>query len=289
MHDRHEPAASRPGWRGTLVRIKDRSVADRLSVIAAGLAFYALLASFPALAAVVSIVGLVLDPQRVTESLALLRDVLPPQASDLFLEQLRELSRTSHAALGLGVAGGLLLAWWSSSAAVRALIKALDIAYDVDAQRGFLARLGLALVLSLVGAAAAVVAIAAVVVLPALGGVLGAEARQIVYAARWPFIALVFWVGLLVVYRVGPSREPPRGARLVWGATAATALWLAGSALFSWYVSRFGTYNRTYGSMGAVIVLLLWFMLSSSAVLIGAEINAELERQDRRRQGGTPA
>ena len=272
------------GWRDVLLRLRRRMVENHLPVIAAGVAFYALLAAFPALTALFGVYGLMFEPQEVTCQLTALGSVLPAEASELLLGQLQDLAQSNRAALGLGVAGGLLLALWSASVGVRNLMEALNVAYGEEEKRGFLHRAGLALLLTLGALACVLAAMGALVVLPVatrlLGG--GAGLQALVLYARWPLLALLFWFGLLVAYRHGPSRAPARWSWLSWGALAGTVLWLAGSALFSLYVASFGRYNKAYGSMGAVVVLLLWLLLSAYAVLIGAEINAELERQTRR-------
>jgi membrane protein len=275
---------SAAGWRDVLLRVKRQIAADHVLIIAAGVAFYALLAVFPALAALVSVCGLVLDPSSVTQQLESLRGVVPGQAVDLMLGQLQGLAQTPRGALGWGVAGGVLLALWTASAGVRALIKALNVAYDAEERRSFLRRAGLALLLTLCAIAVAIVALAAIVVLPAAQGFVGEDSwlRGAIQVARWPLVAVLFGLGAAVIYRYGPCRRRARWAWVIWGAVIATVLWLVGSAAFSWYVSHFGSYNRTYGSMGAVVILLLWFLLSSFVLLIGAEINAELERQTRR-------
>ncbi len=273
---RRRDGAARADWRSLPLQLKDQVAADRLTVIAAGVAFYALLASFPTLTAMVSIYGLVLEPQQIEEQLRRLSSLLPPQAADVLTGQLRELSGTGSGALGLGFIGSVLLALWGSSAGMRALMKALNVAYDVHESRGFMLQIGLSLLLALGAMAVVLVAIVAIVVLPAVIDQLGLDGtlQTVLQWLRWPIIAAAFWFGLALLYRYGPDRERPRWSWANWGALAAVGLWLAGSAAFSWYVSNFGNYNRTYGSMGAVVVLLIWLLLSAWAVLLGAEINA---------------
>ena len=282
-----DPGGTARGWLAVLGRVRRQVADDRLSVVAAGVAFYGLLASFPAVAALVSIYALVFDAEQVMRQLSLVTGVLPAATETAVLDRLREFTGTSRRALGLGVAGGVLLTLWSSSSAMRALIKALNGAYDTDEQRSFLHRLGLALVLTLGAIVGSFAGIAAIVVLPAIKGALGLSESLsgIVGYLRWPVIAFGFWLGLVIVYRFGPNREQASWGGGVRGAVVATALWLIGSALFSWYVGNFASYNRAYGSMGGVVILLLWFLLTSWSVLIGAEINAEFERQSRADDG----
>jgi membrane protein len=209
--------------------------------------------------------------------------MLPPQATEVLLGQLREVARTPPGALGLAAVGGLLLTLWSAAAGIKTLMVALNVAYHQPERRGFLKFNGVALALTVAGVLAAVLAIATVVAIPALLGVLdvASDIEAVVSLVRWPLLALAMVLGLGVLYRYGPSREAARGGWFRWGAVVATLLWLAGSALFSFYVSNFGKYNETYGSVGAIVVLLLWFLLTAYVILVGAEIDAVLERSPR--------
>jgi membrane protein len=269
------------------MRLKDKIVGDRLTVIAAGVAFYGLLASFPTLAALVSIVGLVVDPQQVSDHLRSLGSLLPPEAAEVLVGQLRDLVSTGSRALGLGFAGSLLLALWGSSAGMRVLMKALNAAYDVHESRSFVLRAGVSLLLALGAIFVVLFAMLAIVVVPGLIGWLGLDVvlQTTLQWLRWPIMAVTFWLGLVLLYRYGPDQRPP-WSWADWGALVAVMLWLGGSSLFSWYVGNFGNFNKTYGSMGAVVVLLLWFLLSAWAVLLGAEINAI--RQGRTGTGPAP-
>jgi membrane protein len=274
----------RPGWRDIALRVKREVAKDRLSIISAGVAFYGMLAALPALGALISIYGLLFDPQQVMDQITAMRGVMPGQAVDLIVQQLQELAKADTKALGLGVAGGVLLALWSASAGVRTMMEALNVAYEEKEKRGFLERTALSLLLTLATVLIGAVAVATVVLLPAvidflgLGGLL----EGVVYYVRWPILAVVFWFGLMVMYRYGPSRDHPQWAWVSPGGIIVTVLWIGGSVLFSWYVENFGNYNKTYGSMGAVVILLMWLLLSAYVVLIGAEINAETERQTRK-------
>jgi len=272
------------GWRDVALRVKERMSRDRLSIIAAGVAFYALMAVFPALAALVAIYGLAFDPQQVSNQVASLGSVLPKEAADILLGQLNDLVQTSSTALGIGAAVGVLLAVWSTSSGVRTLMDALNVAYDEEERRGTIKFYAVALFLTLAALVGMAILIALIVAIPVgtkfLG--LGPVAELAASIVRWPIVALWVMFGLAVLYRFGPSRQQPRWAWVSHGAIIATVLWLVGSVLFSVYVSYFASYNKTYGSAGAVVILLTWFLLSSYVVLIGAEINAESERQTRR-------
>ena len=270
------------GWLDVAKQVKKQIKRDRLSIVAAGVAFYGLLAVFPGLVALVGFYGLLVEPAQVEQHV--ISHLLPPQAAELLLGQLHELTTTDRAALGVGAIAGLLLALWSASSAVRTLMEALNVAYHEDENRGFIRFYGTALILTLSGVIAVVLAIALVVGVPAflkligLGGIL----ETVLSFVRWPVLALLAILGFAALYRYGPSRAKPRWRWVTWGAAIAVALWIIGSALFSVYVTRFGNYNETYGAAGAVVILLMWFLLSSYAVLIGAEINGATERQTRK-------
>jgi membrane protein len=272
------------GWLDIARRVKDKIKRDRLSIIAAGVAFYGLLAIFPGLVAVVAMYGLFADPAQIEQQVASLSAILPPQAAEIVMNQLRDLASTNRAALGFGAIGGLLVALWSASSAVRTLMDALNIAYDEEERRGIIRFYGTALLLTFGGVIGVILAIALVVGLPAFLNLIGLDSlvHTVVSLARWPILALFAILAFAVIYRFGPSRSKPRWRWVSWGATVAVVLWILGSALFSLYVTRFGNYNETYGAAGAAVILLMWFLLSSYAVLIGAEINAEIERQTRR-------
>ena len=268
-------------WLEVAKRVKDGIKRDRLSLVAAGVAFYGLLAIFPGLVALVGIYGLLVAPAQVEQHVRAVSGLLPPQAADVLFSQLHDLTNTDRTALSVGAVGGLLLALWSASSAVRTLMEALNVAYHQEESRGFIRFYATALLLTFGGVIAVVLAIALVVGLPAalkmigLGGVW----ELAVSLARWPILIALAIVGFALVYRFGPRQARPRWRWVSAGAVIAVALWIVGSALFSIYVTRFGNYNETYGAAGAVVILLMWFLLSSYAILIGAEIDGESERQ----------
>ena len=278
---REIPAA---GWRDVLWRVKDEMSKDNLSLVAAGVAFYALLAIFPALAAIVSIYGLVADPQTVEQQLAATSEVLPADARSIIEEQLTRVTSGASAALSLGAIFSLLLALWSANKGTQSLITALNIVYDEEEKRGFVRLTLVSLALTLGVILFVIVGLAAIAALPALLGNLGLpeDIQRLASWLRWPILGIGFVIGLAIFYRFAPSRDEPRWRWVSWGAVLATVLWLIGSALFSWYVSNFGSYNETYGSIGAVVVLMMWFWLSALIVLLGAELNAEMEHQTER-------
>jgi membrane protein len=272
------------GWRDVLLRMRQQISEDNISMIAAGVAFYGLLAIFPAITAFVSIWGLVADPAQVAQQFAGVKDVVPADAWSLLNEQLQSVASSSSTSLGWGVALGILVALWSAGAGVRALITALNIAYDENEKRGFikLYAVGFLLTVGLIGAAvlALVVILAVPVALQFLP--LGGLSSTLITVLTWLVMAAVVVLGLGGLYRYGPSRSYAQLRWVTWGAIAAAILWLLASLLFQVYVANFTNYTATYGSLGAVIALLMWFWVSAFVVLLGAELNAEMEHQTRK-------
>ena len=256
------PAA---GWREIGVRVWRRGRRNGASVTAAGVAFYAMLTVFPGVLALIGLFGLFVGPDTVEGNLPLLGDFLPPHAAELVVAQMRDL--TERNLLNLGALGGLLLGMWSASAGVRALMQACNVAYDEEERRPLLRSYRTSVLLTIFG-----VALGALVVVLALS----------VPAVRWVVIAVAMLLSLAVLYRYAPCRRTPRWEWVSWGAAIATLLWLGGTWLFTWYVTSLGRFNRLYGALGAVVILLLWLLISGHAILLGAEINAEMERQTKK-------
>ena len=281
----------RRGWRDILLRVKQEHAEDNVSLIAAGVAFYWLLAIFPALAGVIAIYGLVTEPQQVEQQLEAVSQVLPQQAQSVMMDQARRIAEQSSSNLQLAVVLGFLGALWSAAKGMKALMDSLNIAYDQGERRGFFKLNGLALLLTLGAMVSGVIALSLVVALPVILGRigLGGVVQTLVSWARWPLLALLIVFALGVAYRYGPDRDQPQWRWVNAGAIAATALWLVASGIFSWYVANFGSYNETYGSLGAIIILLMWFFITAYAILLGAELNAEMEHQTRAdTTGGRP-
>lgn len=272
------------GWWRALRRVRQEVSKDNLSLIAAGAAFFAFLAIFPALAAVFAIYGVVMDPAAVEQQLAGLTQVMPASAADLLDAQMQRLAAADSGALGLGAIIAIVVALWSANKGTKGLVQAMNIAYDESEARGFFRLNGVTLMLT-VGAVLLVgVVLVLVAGVPAVMGRvgLGAAAQQVIDIARWPVLAILAIFALGILYRYGPSREPARWSWVSPGAVLATILLLVASGLFSLYVSRFGNYAATYGSLAAVAILMLWLFIGAYAVLLGAEVNAEAEHQTAR-------
>lgn len=282
--------ASRPteipklGWKDILLRTKQEASRDYIGLVAAGVAFYSLLAIFPALAALISIYGLVADPVDIERQMNAVMGIIPEEAAGILQQQLQSLASQPDAGLSIGVAVGILLALWSTASGIKALIQGLNIAYDEEERRGFFKLNGIALLLTLGGVLFAILALSLIAVLPAVINLLNLSGPLATAASllSWPLLLVMVIAGLAVIYRYGPSRNEPRWRWVSWGAGVATGLWLVGSILFSVYVANFGNYGKTYGSVGAIVILMMWFYLSAYAVLLGAELNAEIEHQTKR-------
>jgi membrane protein len=271
-------------WRAIAGRLWAQTFRIHLPIVAAGVAFFSVLALFPAIAALVGLYGLVADPADISAHLAGLHGVVPENALDIIEGQVTNIAATSTGALGTASAFALLVALWSARAGVSALIEGLNIVYGEPEPRGILANAAVSLALTVLCVLMAIVALAAIVVLPALLNrlPLGALAEWAARLLRWPILlgATVLTIGAL--YRYGPNRATARVPWVTRGAVAATLLWLVASFGFSLYVTEFGNYNEVYGSLGAAVILLLWVFISAFLVLLGAELNAEMELHTRR-------
>jgi membrane protein len=291
-HDAGTPSdIPRRGWWDILLRVKD-SVSDKnLSLVAAGAGFYLLLAIPAAFTALISLYGLVADTAGVQRQVEGMRGILPAEAITLLSSQLATLASHANSTLGVGLAASLGLALWSARSGTASMIAALNIAYEEPEKRSFVWFQFIALSLTLGTILGAIVALGLVAVLPAIIDLLplGGFGKLLASIARWPILMILVMGGLAAFYRFAPSRREPQWRWVSWGAVVATLLWIAASALFSLYVSEFASYDQTYGSIGGVVVLLMWLYLSCFVVLLGAAINAEIEHQTRRDStvGGT--
>lgn len=269
------------GWKDVAVRVKDELKADQVPLLSAGVAFYVLLALFPALVAVVSIYGLVADPTDVSRQVGDLTSALPESAQQLITDQLESVASGADRGIGLALAAGVAAALWSASSGMKHLIEAVNAAYDESESRKFFKLRGLALLLTIGALGFGVVSIGVLAFLPSAieRTPLGSTGQALVRVGSYPALAIAFGVALAVLYRYGPDRDDPRWRWVSPGAAIATVVWIVASLGFSFYASNFGSYGETYGSIGAVIVLMLWLAITAFSVILGAEIDAELEAQ----------
>jgi membrane protein len=266
--------------RRTRTEVKD----DNLGLLAAGVSFYAFLSIFPALTALVSIYALFADPVQVEQQVRATSGVLPDQVQGVLQEQIHRITQSSSGALGLGAIAGILVALWSANKATKGLFQALSIVYDEKEERSFFRMNGQSLLMTIGLLVAAIVAIFLIAVFPAVIGALGlgAAAGTITTLARWPVLIGLVLLAFAALYKFAPDRDQPKWRWASPGALLATGLWLVASIGFSIYAQNFGSYNKTYGVLGAVVVLMLWLFISVYVVLIGGEVNAEMEHQTAR-------
>ncbi|WP_433161082.1 YihY/virulence factor BrkB family protein [Kribbella sp. CA-247076] len=273
------PAA---GWWQVVKRAWAEAKADQVPLLAAGVAFFAFLSLFPAIVAAVLTYGLVADPAQIRTQAEDLAAAMPASGRDLLLQQIDALTSAASRSLGIGVAIAVATALWSASGGVGYLLTAVNLAYDEEETRGFVRRKLLALGMTL----GAIVFVLLAVALFAAGAAIGEDVpgpvRIGLQVARFVLAVVLITVALAVIYRVGPSRDAPRLRWVSVGATVATVIWLVASVGFSIYVETFGNYAKTYGSLAAVVILMLWLWLTAYAILLGAEINAESEQQTAR-------
>ncbi len=275
------PAA---GWRDIAWRVYHQLQEDRFLAVAAGVVFYMLLALFPALTALVSFYGFFADPLAINQHLSLLSGVLPESSLAIIRDEIDRLAGTSRSALSFGFLFGLGFALWSANAGTKAIIDALNVVYDETEQRGFIRLTLIAFAFTICGLIFIIFALGAVVVLPLVLSWFGLEssATQIISLLRWPTLFAVVLLWLALLYRFAPCRTAPRWEWVSIGSLFAAIAWMAGSAAFSWYLTNFASYDATYGSLGAAIGLMMWLWLSISMVLLGGEVNAEIENQTAR-------
>ncbi len=275
---REIPAA---GWKDVFSRVKEQISTDNIDIVAAGVAFYFFLAMFPLLTLIISIYGLVASPADVEQHMAQVTTMLPQDTHDMLSERLHSITQKSSGALGLGLIMGILLSLWSANAGTKSLFEGINIAYDEENKRGFIKNTGTTILFTLGGILIGIICALLVIGFPAFVEHLGLPdtIEQVIAWGRWPLLFIIVMLALSVIYKVAPYRTNPKFRWVSWGSAIATTLWIAGSLLFSWYVNNFGEYGETYGSVAAVIILMLWFQLTSFIILLGAEINSELEHQ----------
>jgi len=267
------------GWKDIAKRTMKSIKEDQVPLLSAGVAFYALLALFPLVIAAVSIYGLVADPKMVQDQIANLTKMLSPQTADLVGNQLVEVTKGAGGALGFATVLGILTALWSASSGMKALITGVNLAYDETESRKFLKLRGLAVLFTLGAMVLMGVALASIVGYPPIADNLPTVLRWLVAIVRFLILGGLLVVALAVVYRYAPDRDEPRWSWVSWGSGIAALLWVLATIGFALYATFFGNYNKTYGALAGVIILMFWLFLSAFVVLVGAELNTEMELQ----------
>ena len=269
------------GWYDIGRRVAANVQRHNISLIAAGVALFMMLSIFPALNVAVSLYALVSSPQDIISHLEPLRQLLPEQAFETLTDQLTELAASEGATLNVTLVASLIVWFWVARKGAKALITACNIVYDEYEKRPFWRLLLVAFLFTLVGILGFVVLALLAIVLPLVLGMLpmGEFVERLLTILRWPILAMLFILVLQCVYRYAPNRKNAKWRWVSVGAVISTVLWIAASVGFSLYVQNFTNYNETYGAIGSVIILILWFYISAFVVLLGAEINAEMEHQ----------
>ncbi len=271
----------RLGWKDIAVRVKDEWGDDHVGLSAAAVAFYSFLALIPGLAALISILGLVAQGRNPEEVITDLFGALPDDARSLLTDQLGTISSQSSGSLSFGLVISLALSLWTASGAIGQLVNTINIAYDEEETRSWFHRKAMALGLTLGAIMFVAFAVFVVVAFPELISRtgLGVGTRRLLNILIWPGLALSFGCALALLYRIAPDRSAAHWKWVSVGSIFAVLAWVAVTLGFRFYVSSFGSYNETYGSLAAVVVILLWLWLTGVIVLLGAEINAEIEHQ----------
>jgi membrane protein len=270
------------GWKDIAKRTMKEAKQDQVPLLAAGVAFYTLLALFPAMIAGISIYGLVANPQTVRDQINRLAERLSPSTADLIGEQIQQVTASAGGALGVATVLGILTALWSASSGMKALITGVNLAYDETETRKFAKLRGLSIVLTLGAMALLAIAGATIAGFPPIADDLPVALQWVVAILRFVVLAALLIFGLAVLYRYAPDRDEPKWTWVSWGSAIATLLWVLASIGFSIYANSFGNYNKTYGALAGVIILMFWLFLTAYVVLLGAELNTEMELQTAR-------
>jgi membrane protein len=272
------------GWKDILARTYQEIQNNRLLALAAGVVFYSLVALFPAIAAGVSSYALFANAATIGKHLSIAADMVPAGSLDMLGEEITRIAAKSDGKLTLGFAVGLGIALWSANAGMKAIFDALNIIYHEDEKRGLIRLNLVSLLFTICAIAGTGLAIALVVVFPLLLAAFGLTSSDhpIIGYLRWPLMFVLVILGLAVLYRYGPSRRLVKWRWITVGSVFAALAWLVVSSLFSWYLGNFANYNATYGALGAVVGLMMWMWLSTIVVLVGAELNSEIEHQTAR-------
>jgi membrane protein len=274
-HETAAPPAERLTAKTLLLALYRRMSDDRITAISAGVTFFALLAIFPAIAAMVSAYGLFADLKKINADLSSLATVLPGGAIDIVGEQIKRIAAQGSKTLGLAAIGGILFSIWSANAGMKALFDALNIVLKEKETRGFLKLNAVSLAFTAAALVIAMLAIVAVVAVPAfLHSVAWSHQLEwLIDIARWPILWAVLALGIAVFYRFGPGCTDIPWRWISWGSALAAFGWLIASMAFSWYAANYGSYNNTYGSLGAGIGLMTWIWITVMVILMGEELN----------------
>jgi membrane protein len=269
------------GWLEILKGLWHSFNKDRLLAIAAGVTFYAILAIFPAIAALVSLYGLFADPKTIGSNIDLMSGVLPGGGLDVLRDELMRVSSSGSRSLGLALLGSLAVSLWSANAGIKALFDTLNLVFKEEEKRGIVKLNAVSLAFTIGAIVFALLALGAIVVVPIVFSFLGLAGitEALVNYLRWPILLIGIGLALSLIYRFGPSRTDAHWHWITLGSACGALLWLIASVLFSWYAASFGSYNATYGTLGAAIGFMIWIWISVVTILLGAELDAQGEQR----------
>lgn len=272
------------GWKDILIRVKKNIKTDRLTLLSAAMAYFALFSLVPALSSLVLIYAWVSDPQDIATHLSSMTHLIPSELQQVLTSTLGNLATTASSSLGVGAILSLLISLWAASKISKSVIEAMNIIYNEEDHRGFFRLSSLALGLTLLGIVLSILALAVIIGIPTITNIFDLPniIEMSVTIGSWVLLLAIFSFFLSVIYRYGPDRHNAKWRWVSMGSIVAAILWAITSLLFSWYAKEFGNFNKTYGSLASIIVLMTWFYLTSFVILLGGEINAELEHQTKR-------
>jgi membrane protein len=283
----HGHSASKPsdiparGWKEVGKRVINQMKKDHLQIVAAGVAFYFFLAVFPMIAAAISVYGLIISPAEVEQQMSSLMTIFPKDAYQMIREMLHNIASQPQDTLGWSLVISILLSLWSANKGTSAVFEGINIAYDEGDDRSFIKKTTITLLFTFGGIIVGFVSLMIVAGFPSFSESLGLSdtLTSVIQWLRWPVLLIIIYFMLSYTYKIAPDRDNPEFKWVSWGAAIATGLWLLGSLLFSLYVDNFGNFGEMYASFAAVIILMLWFFLTAYIILLGAEINSEMEHQ----------
>ena len=275
----HPQEFSLANWWQIAKRVMLKVEQDNMSLIAAGVAFYFLLAVFPLLAALVSMYGLFTDQQTLLQHMSLLVGVIPEQSREILEAQIESLLATDNSALSVGFVFSFLLAIWSGGKGSVALITACNISYKEGETRSFFKMIIVRTMLTLATILTMLLMLLMIVIIPFALSMLDETSQSLLSWVTWPILLILFNLSLASLYKYAPHRASAKWHWTTPGAVLATLFWLVGSYFFNLYITEYASYNETYGSMGGVVILLMWFYVTAFTILLGAAINAAAELQ----------
>jgi membrane protein len=281
LNDRSTPSLLENAWSDWKLvgrRVWANVTDHHIGLVSAGIAFYGLLALFPAITALVAISGFLLDPSKIAGQLQAVSGLLPQDALDIVVNQATEVANSRGVGLSLAAFAGLSVALYSASKGVASLIEGLNIAFEEEETRGILKLAAVRILLTATMIVVVGLALSATLILPSVLSLVDLGTAEIIIGAlRWGLFVLVGIFGIAVLYAQGPDRKPPSWRWITPGALIACVAWIAVSVGFSAYVQNFASYNKSFGALAGVVLLLLWLWVTAFVVLLGAEINAALE------------